>query len=780
MPAGIPTHHLRIGCTLDGGDYPVLAFSGHEGLSQLPRYDLILALPDLSTAAVLPGAACTLRLEDNLGRSRTIAGIVSAVQTRDTLPDGRVRSEIAVTSALHRLTLRQQTRLLVGHSPIDVVRQLLADHGIDPARLDVRAVGRYAPAAAVLQASESDHELLHRVLARAGLFYWLDEADGHELLRLGDGPGQGRVVERPLLCRAAGGWGSQDVGVYRLRAQARQVAARVQLRAHLPDGTLHTALAASNAPAAQGDVQRFAYGLPDSAAVEARARRMAERLRCEAQELIVDTTDAGPVPGWQVSFDADAFDRRHSGDYLVLAVEHFTDAVSTPGLGDATLSYRNRVHLWPAALVWRPPEPKLRPNPPLLYAARVQADGPYAQLDEAGRYRLRTLFRQLGADGPTLRRLAPYAGAATADRPAHGWHAPLRDDQEVRLACLGGDPDGWGLVTAGSHDAGRPSPVNSANPSENCYQTPAGNTLLMDDRLNAARISLHTLGEQTVLALHADQGLHQALLAAKAGALVMVAGRHHYTEVGEQLTETIAGDRVVQVQESAATKSSKAEIQHQAATDIQLVAGQDARFHAAGDLSLKSRGPFRSVSGQGLKVHVKSGDFIADVAGNLTLQASDGLRIEGDGSADMHVSLGGGGFIVHANGNVSVYGKAIALDAANVKLNGKVNYDIGGPAIPAAPAVPKPKAVAAIPGIALKDDAVPKPQKYDLVIELADEFEHQLTNHYTILDGTAFRITTDTGQIYTGKVEQQQIKVPKLEYAQEFDIRFDEQLATAL
>ena len=780
MPTGIPTHHVRIGCTLDGCDYPVLAFGGCEGLSQLPRYDLTLALPDLPTAAALPGAACTLRIEDNLGRRRTLAGIVVALQTLDTLPDGRVRSDIAVTSALHRLTLRRQTRLLVGHSPLDVARQLLAEHGIDPARLDVRAVDRYAPAAAVLQASESDSDLLHRVLARAGLSYWLDEAEGHELLRLGDGPGQGRVVERPLLCRAAGGWGSQDIGAYRLRAQARQVADRVRLRAHLPDGTLHTAYAASGAPAAQGEVHRFAYGLPDTAAVEARARRMAERLRCEAQTLIVDTTDAGPIPGWQVSFDADAFDRRHSGDYLVLAVEHFTDPVGTPGLGDATLSYRNRVHLWPAALPWRPPEPAVCANPPLLYAARVQADGPYAQLDEAGRYRLRALFQQLGADGPTLRRLTPYAGTATAERPAHGWHAPLQDDQEVRLACLGGDPDGWGLVTAGSHDAGRPNPVNSVNPSENRYQTPAGNTLRMDDRLNAARISLHTVGEQTVLALHADQGLHQALLAAKDGALTLVAGRHHYTEVGEQLTETIAGDRVIQVQENATTKTNKADIHHQAATDIQLIAGQDARFHAAGDLSLKSHGPFRTVSGQGLTVHVKSGDFVAEVAGNLTLQASDGLRIEGDGSADMHVSLGGGGFIVHPNGNVSLYGKAIALDAPNVKFNGKVNYDIGSPSIPGAPAVPKPRAVPAIPEIAVKDDIVPNPQEYDLVIELADEFERQLTNHYTILDGTAFRITTDTGQIYTGKVEEQQIKVPKLEYAQEFDIRFDEQLATAL
>ena len=188
----------------------------------------------------------------------------------------------------------------------------------------------------------------------------------------------------------------------------------------------------------------------------------------------------------------------------------------------------------------------------------------------------------------------------------------------------------------------------------------------------------------------------------------------------------------------------------------------------------------RTVSGQGLTVHVKSGDFVAEVAGNLTLQASDGLRIEGDGSADMHVSLGGGGLIVHPNGNVSLYGKAIALDAPNVKFNGKVNYDIGGPAIPGAPKVPTPRAVPAIPGIAIQEAVAPQPQAYDLVIELADEFERQLTNHYTILDGTAFRITTDTGQIYTGKVEEQQIKVPKLEYAQEFDIRFDEQLATAL
>ena len=137
----------------------------------------------------------------------------------------------------------------------------------------------------------------------------------------------------------------------------------------------------------------------------------------------------------------------------------------------------------------------------------------------------------------------------------------------------------------------------------------------------------------------------------------------------------------------------------------------------------------RTVSGQGLKVHVKNGDFIAEVTGNLTLQASDGLRIEGDGSADMHVSLGGGGLIVHPNGNVSLYGKAITLDAPNVKFNGKVNYDIGGPAIPSAPSMPTPRAVPAIPGIVIQEALAPKHQAYDLVIELTDEFDEHLIGH---------------------------------------------------
>jgi type VI secretion system secreted protein VgrG len=83
------------------------------------------------------------------------------------------------------------------------------------------------------------------------------------------------------------------------------------------------------------------------------------------------------------------------------------------------------------------------PKLPMTLTARIESDGPYAKLDEQGKYNVRALFdlsdtRHTQATIP-LRRLSPYGGPANQSNV--GMHTPLHDGDEVLISCLNGDPD---------------------------------------------------------------------------------------------------------------------------------------------------------------------------------------------------------------------------------------------------------------------------------------------------------------------------------------------------
>ncbi len=79
----------------------------------------------------------------------------------------------------------------------------------------------------------------------------------------------------------------------------------------------------------------------------------------------------------------------------------------------------------------------------MTFAARIESDGPYARLDEQGRYRIRAAFDESTLEhaqaSPPLRRMQPLAGSG--QEPGEGFHFPLTDGAEVLMGCLNNDPD---------------------------------------------------------------------------------------------------------------------------------------------------------------------------------------------------------------------------------------------------------------------------------------------------------------------------------------------------
>lgn len=158
--------------------------------------------------------------------------------------------------------------------------------------------------------------------------------------------------------------------------------------------------------------------------------------------------------------------------------------------------------------------------------------------------------------------------------------------------------------------------------------------------------------------------------------------------------------------------------------------------------------------------------------GNLTIQSAKEIRITGQGGGDINFGQGGGGFIIKSDGTVQLYGNKITLKGSSgINLNGKVNYAFGGGA-----AMPEAQAVAPLVprGIALLTDEVEhiEPKMEDIVIKVVDEFDNQLPDHLKLIDGTPYRLVSDSGEVRYGTVVNGEIREPQVMFKESFKLAF--------
>ncbi|EMW3589383.1 type VI secretion system tip protein VgrG, partial [Salmonella enterica] len=133
-----------------------------------------------------------------------------------------------------------------------------------------------------------------------------------------------------------------------------------------------------------------------------------------------------------------------------------------------------------------------RPLIPGTLPARIESrekNDIYAHLDEQGRYRVRLDFDRDATDPGYgylwLRMAKPTAGETS------GWHTPLTDGTEVKIAYSNGDID-LPYIACALHDSEHPDHVTRDNHTRNVLRTPANNKLRMEDRRGEEHIKLAT------------------------------------------------------------------------------------------------------------------------------------------------------------------------------------------------------------------------------------------------------------------------------------------------
>jgi hypothetical protein len=168
---------LRVG-SLDVDRVLVHAFEGREELSKGSRFDIVasIAKPDAhDVEATLLGREACLSLAVG-GSARAIRGIVAAVAVLGANRRGRITTRLRLVPRLARLEHRRTSRILQDQSIPDIVRTVLEEQGVAS---EWRLGSSHPPHAYCVQYQETDAELVHRLLAEAGIFYWFrhDEHD---------------------------------------------------------------------------------------------------------------------------------------------------------------------------------------------------------------------------------------------------------------------------------------------------------------------------------------------------------------------------------------------------------------------------------------------------------------------------------------------------------------------------------------------------------------------------------------------------------------------------
>jgi type VI secretion system secreted protein VgrG len=213
--------HLTLLSDVLPEDIRVQSYQTHEGVS-LP-YEVVVqfATSDLTfDVDVCLRHRTVLEVDDAQGSIRRYDGLPDRASFLASHAAENI-FELRLRPALAALEHREGSRIFQDKSPVDVVKEILKDAGVD-ADVEWKLRQTYAPREFLCQYRETEINFVHRILEEEGIFYFFHHSpDGHKLV-FADDPGafepQDEHPQVILAPRQGGGPGTQPLlGLQRAR-----------------------------------------------------------------------------------------------------------------------------------------------------------------------------------------------------------------------------------------------------------------------------------------------------------------------------------------------------------------------------------------------------------------------------------------------------------------------------------------------------------------------------------------------------------------------------------
>ncbi|QLH42249.1 MAG: hypothetical protein HWD59_05650 [Coxiellaceae bacterium] len=274
-------------------------------------------------------------------------------------------------------------------------------------------------------------------------------------------------------------------------------------------------------------------------------------------------------------------------------------------------------------------------QPPSLHA-HISSQRTDAQLNDEGHYWAQPVSAPpLPENAPAWPKLMPFGGPPTADDSATGLHAPLRDQAEVLIGFIHGDPS-QSVVWASLPNPEQSSPVTAANPSQSQWTSHSQHRLAFDDSDDSATatLAMPTTESHLQLTHHADKpglSLHagQGWLQRQAEQNLFAQSQQHTSEqAGQSQIVQVGQNHQAQVQQNFTAQATQGQWQQAATQNLtlssqahsQFMAGQATDLTAAQQLSFQSNGQsvFQASQGQ-VQLSANQAIQLASQGGTITL-----------------------------------------------------------------------------------------------------------------------------------------------------------------
>jgi type VI secretion system secreted protein VgrG len=485
--------------------FAVVEMEGFEAISQPFRFTLTLVSDDASidfdTMLTHPA---TFVIYGPDGRTATPYHGVLCEFDQLHRADGYVFYQAVLVPNLWNLSLYRISEVYLDEQPITTTLETVLKSGqLNPGDFEFKLTGTYRSRSFVCQYEETHLDFVSRWMEHEGIYYYFDHSGNTERLIVLDNhlmhdADAVKIQYRPddEMDTGVSGSSVRDF-VCRQKPLPKEVIlqdynhrrAALQLKA--------SAVVAQNG---RGQVVLYGENFRNAEEGNRYAKLRAEEILCAGKVFSGEGSEVGLRSGYFAEL-SHHYREDFNGQYLVTEIHHrgsqagaLLSGIRSPygdGAQGGETSYSNSFRAIAAAVQFRPERvtPKPRVAGTMNATIDSEGNGPYAELDEYGQYKVQLPFdltdKSADKGSARVRMATPYSGSD------HGMHFPLHKGAEVLLSFIDGDPDRPVIVGAVPNSVNR-SLVNEQNPEDNRIRTAGGSELHMSDAENRKEVALST------------------------------------------------------------------------------------------------------------------------------------------------------------------------------------------------------------------------------------------------------------------------------------------------
>lgn len=482
----------------------VLAFKGHEYLSQPFRYDIQFTSTNhgiTPETVLMQDASFSLCAPPEQGMAvmtpqRTLHGVITAFKCLSASRD-ETHYEVRLEPRLALLSRSHQSAIFQDMSVSQITEKILRErHGLRGQDFVFKLNNEYPRREQVMQYGENDLTFLSRLLAETGIWFRF-AADSRLKIEViefyDDQQGYEQGITLPLR-HPSGMYDGTVEAAWALNSSHSVVENTVTTRDYNYRDAQRDMDSAMDVTAGDKTTRGEAYHYADNFR-EAGSPQTIESggfyARIRHERYLNGQTRLGGTSNSVTLMPGQALKVTGGEAPDMFAHGVVITAIHTRAARDRSYTLEFEAIPCSERYCFRAPSPE-KPVMAGTLPARVTSTQPgdlYGHIDKDGRYRVNLLFDRdtwpAGYESLWVRQARQYAG------DTYGFHLPLLAGTEVAIAFENGDPDRPYIAHA-LHDSAHPDHVTIRNNKRNVLRTPTNNKFRLDDTRGQEHIKLST------------------------------------------------------------------------------------------------------------------------------------------------------------------------------------------------------------------------------------------------------------------------------------------------